>query len=159
MNKDDILRLAIKADLWDETKKLERFAGLVAEPYEARRLELQKQIEALQEQIKRADMEKALAVAQERERPEPTTGPVAWMEAPYGAIRANLLYRWTAPQTLAWSLPLYAAPPQRKPLTADEVVHLIFENTKINPNQRDDAVLFGYIVNAVRAVERAHGIG
>jgi hypothetical protein len=37
--------------------------------------------------------------------------PVAWMEPPHGAIRANPLYRITAPQSLAWSIPLYAAPP------------------------------------------------
>jgi hypothetical protein len=42
-------------------------------------------------------------------KPEPE--PVAWMESPHGAIRANPLYRITAPQSLAWSIPLYAAPP------------------------------------------------
>jgi hypothetical protein len=37
--------------------------------------------------------------------------PVAWMESPHGAIRANPLYRITAPQSVAWSIPLYTHPP------------------------------------------------
>jgi hypothetical protein len=49
--------------------------------------------------------------------------------------------------------------PQRKPLTLKDVERLIYEETKINPNVADDRELLGYIVNAVRAVERAHGIG
>jgi len=50
--------------------------------------------------------------------------PVAWMESPHGAIRANPLYRITAPQSLAWSIPLYAAPPaaaKPEPATDDQV--------------------------------------
>lgn len=94
---------------------------------------------------------------------EPTDEPVAWLWQHSETGRTRVVMPDQVVDTDArWLLvgPLYlAAPPQRKPLTADEVVHLIFENTKINPNQRDDAVLFGYIVNAVRAVERAHGIG
>jgi hypothetical protein len=37
--------------------------------------------------------------------------PVAWMESPYGVIRANPLYRVIAPVTEAWSIPLYPHPP------------------------------------------------
>jgi len=50
--------------------------------------------------------------------------PVAWMESPHGAIRANPLYRITAPQSLAWSIPLYAAPPAatREPATVGQVI-------------------------------------
>jgi hypothetical protein len=41
--------------------------------------------------------------------PAPQPEPVAFMESPYGAIRANPLYKWTLPpQTVAWSIPLYA---------------------------------------------------
>ncbi len=49
--------------------------------------------------------------------------PVAWIESPHGAIRANPLYRMTAPQSLAWSIPLYAAPPRREwvPLTDEQL--------------------------------------
>ena len=52
----------------------------------------------------------------------------------------------------------YTAPPQREPLPLKTVEKLIYENTKISPNVADDRELLGYIVNAVRAVERAHGI-
>ena len=38
--------------------------------------------------------------------------PVAWMEAPYGAIRANPLYKLLVPQSTAWSIPLYTASSQ-----------------------------------------------
>ena len=37
--------------------------------------------------------------------------PVAWMKSPHGAIHANSAYRWTAPQSVTWSIPLYPAPP------------------------------------------------
>lgn len=53
---------------------------------------------------------------------------------------------------------LYTAPPQRKPLPLKDVERLIYENTKINPNVADDKELLGYIVNAIRVVERAHNI-
>jgi hypothetical protein len=36
--------------------------------------------------------------------------PVAFMDSPHGAIRANPAYKWTAPQSVHWSIPLYAAP-------------------------------------------------
>ena len=49
-------------------------------------------------------------------QPEPTT-PVGWFESPHGAFRANPLYKLEFPsQLLAWSVPVYTAPPQRKPL-------------------------------------------
>lgn len=49
-------------------------------------------------------------------------------------------------------------PPQRKPLTDEEMQRIIYEHTKLNPNQRDDKELIGYIINATRAIEAAHGI-
>jgi hypothetical protein len=66
--------------------------------------------------------------------------------------------------------PLYAAPPRVaephkrpsrsdiKPLTDEEMQRIIHEHTKLNPNQRDDKQLIGYIINATRAIEAAHGI-
>jgi hypothetical protein len=56
------------------------------------------------------------------------------------------------------TLPLYTTPPQRKPLTDEEMQRIIHEHTKLNPNQRDDKQLIGYIINATRAIEAAHGI-
>ena len=49
-------------------------------------------------------------------------------------------------------------PPQRKPLTDEEMQRIIHEHTKLNPNQRDDKELIGYIINATRAIEAAHDI-
>jgi hypothetical protein len=49
-------------------------------------------------------------------------------------------------------------PPQRKPLTDEEMQRIIHEHTKLNPNQCDDKQLIGYIINATRAIEAAHGI-
>ncbi len=51
------------------------------------------------------------ALAEPDAKPE----PVAWMESPHGAIRANPLYRITAPQSLAWSIPLYTHLPAALP--------------------------------------------
>jgi hypothetical protein len=34
--------------------------------------------------------------------------PVGWLESPYGAFRANPLYRLSGPETLAWSIPVYS---------------------------------------------------
>ena len=35
--------------------------------------------------------------------------PVAFMESPHGAIRANPAFKWTAPQSVHWSIPLYVS--------------------------------------------------
>ena len=52
----------------------------------------------------------------------PQPHPVGWLESPYGAFRANPLHKIDAPQSVAWSLPVYlaAAPPQAAQETADE---------------------------------------
>ena len=57
---------------------------------------------------------------------QPEQEPVAWIESPHGAIRRNTLYRITAPQSLAWSIPLYAHPPRREwqSLTPEEVMQM-----------------------------------
>ena len=51
--------------------------------------------------------------------------PVAWMESPYGAIRANPLYNLHAPQSGSWSIPLYTRPAQWSSLTDDEIKEII----------------------------------
>jgi len=38
--------------------------------------------------------------------------PVAWLEGPYGEFRANPGYRIAAPQSVTWSIPLYAGTPK-----------------------------------------------
>jgi hypothetical protein len=53
---------------------------------------------------------------------EPEPEPVAWMEAPHGAIRANPLCRMTLPPSLlAWSIPLYTHPPKARDWAADAI--------------------------------------
>lgn len=42
--------------------------------------------------------------------------PVAWLEGPYGEFRANPGYRIAAPQSVAWSIPLYAGTPENAEL-------------------------------------------
>ena len=40
--------------------------------------------------------------------PEAPSGePVAWIEGPHGAIRRNLAFQISGPQSLSWSFPLY----------------------------------------------------
>jgi len=49
--------------------------------------------------------------------------------------------------------PLYAAPPQRKPLTEEEIKQLLFESAGMT-------VTFSAVdLSLARAIERAHGIG
>ena len=99
---------------------------------------------------------------------EPVQEPVAWM---YTGVMSNgiehgphLIWKPESMDAMSASkgvkaTPLYTAPPKAEPLPLKTVERLIYENTKINPNVADDRELLGYIVNAVRAVERAHGIG
>lgn len=44
------------------------------------------------------------------------------------------------------------------PLPEKSLERLIFNHTKLNPNIQDDRELIGYIVRAMRALEKAHGI-
>ena len=52
-----------------------------------------------------------------KQKPE----PVAWMESPYGEIRANPLYKIDAPQSVAWSIPLYTHPKEWVGLTEEDI--------------------------------------
>jgi hypothetical protein len=47
---------------------------------------------------------------------------------------------------------------ETEPMPKQSLERLIFNHTKLNPNLRDDQELVGYIVNAMRALEKAHGI-
>lgn len=79
--------------------------------------------------------------------------PVAWMESPHGAIRANPNYRFTFPsQLLHWQIPLYTAPPQRKPLSEEEIRTI--GGTYSIEVWADD----GWSIDFARAIEHAHGI-
>ena len=78
--------------------------------------------------------------------------PVAWIEGPHGVIRANPAVRFSGPTTLNWSIPLYAAPQQRQPLTPTQALTLFNSHYKTTETWADQLVAFA------RAVEAAHGI-
>jgi len=71
----------------------------------------------------------------------------------YGLYVSNVDY-----QDEGASLIANTTPQQRKPLTDEHLQRIIYEHTKLNPNLRDDQELIGYIINAVRAIEAAHGV-
>ena len=57
-----------------------------------------------------SDVERALEAA----LAAPVQEPAGWFEGPFGEFRANQLFKHSWPaQTVAWSIPLYLAPPQR----------------------------------------------
>lgn len=53
------------------------------------------------------------------EQAEPV--PAGYLVSPHGEFKPNFNLRFTfPPESLDWSIPLYTAPPQRKPLTDEE---------------------------------------
>jgi hypothetical protein len=99
MTKDDIIRMAREAGFADgvaEIVGLEGFANYFA------------------------DNKKALEAALEQQQAE----PVAWQ---YKTVEAGVFVSEHRPvdvsvwQEIEWSKPLYTTPPQRKPLTMDEI--------------------------------------
>lgn len=100
---------------------------------------------------------------QEPDIPEANCGdmeqvPVGWLENPFGSFRRNWLWKLDpTPQSLAWSIPLYTSPPQRKPLTETEVYAISdgFRSTYIHGGTMFDSFdALGF----ARAIEQAHGI-
>ena len=89
------------------------------------------------------------ALAEPVQEPE----PAGWFEGPFGEFRANPLHRiaWPA-QTVAWSIPLYLAPPQRKPLTEEQIKACEKQAMVDGALPHEQRLLFA------RAIERAHGI-
>ena len=83
---------------------------------------------------------------------EPVQEPVAWMESPHGAIRANPNYKCMFPsQLLHWRIPLYTAPPQRKPLAESQINDLM---AGIDP---EDLCSWSFR-QGVYAAEKHHGV-
>jgi len=93
----------------------------------------------------------ALIVAAEREwKGLVDTEPVAWMVY---TMDGSSVFVTDNPKDFTQdhrALPLYTAPPQRKPLT-EEQIKPIFDQWKI--------LYGGYTIDLIRAIERAHGIG
>jgi hypothetical protein len=99
MNREDIIRLAREAGFSDHSSP-EMWGVMVASHEEIERF---------------AELVAAAVLAEPEPEPEPEPYPVAWMEAPHGAIRANPLYRiYLPPSLLAWSIPLYTHPPKAR---------------------------------------------
>lgn len=88
----------------------------------------------------------ALRAALAQHEPE----PVAWIQPDHlqKARQAPFLCRVEPTQRMVDFVPLYTAPPQRKPLTVDQIYEMYSE-----PSSDAEMVEFA------RAIERAHGIG
>ena len=75
--------------------------------------------------------------------------PAGYLVSPHGEFKPNFNLRFTfPPESLDWSIPLYTAPPQRKPLTDAEIQEL-------SQQHKFDSRMEKF----VRVIERAHGIG
>ena len=86
---------------------------------------------------------------------EPVQEPVAWLVYTEGGTSA---YVTDNPNDLVGAyraLALYTAPPQRKPLTKEEIMRAFYAAKKTPMSIRHGLS----VVEAARIVERAHGIG
>ena len=79
-------------------------------------------------------------------QPEPE--PVAWMDREGDLYKMPEIAGWAPPHTL-----LYTSPPQRKPLTDEEII-MLSQSAGVYIKVNDDCDLL-----FARAIERAHGIG
>ena len=79
---------------------------------------------------------------------EPVQEPVAWKDKIY-----ETLYH----QDFGNSIPLYTAPPQRKPLTEEEIREMFFAELRALPSY--PSAIEELPERLARAIERAHGIG
>lgn len=79
--------------------------------------------------------------------------PVAWQWLDTGTFRKSLP---ASAEPGAWT-PLYTAPPQRQPLTDDELDDIWIHRQCIKEIQRGD--ILAQFRAAGRAIERKHGIG
>ena len=96
---------------------------------------------------------------------EPVQAPVAWRTFDgeggydYRAYEDNEDYakQWNArnQRHVGWVEPLYLAPPQRRPLTDEEIDQRYYVSTGQMLREQDKRLAFLF----ARAIERAHGIG
>ena len=110
-------------------------------------------------------MLRIVPLAEQQSQPEPE--PVAWHYTNNGGVS---VVRWEPSPRLDADLamakkyphahrvtPLYATPPQRKPLTNEQIKRILTANGfKTYPELGDD--LKPYCYAAIRAIEAAHGI-
>jgi hypothetical protein len=84
-------------------------------------------------------------------QPDPEPEPVAWMSTNKAWMWSNkdkIPERWTGDV-----IPLYARPPQRKPLTEEEI------RNAINTFKTAKNLMGMNHIHVARAIEKAHGIG
>jgi hypothetical protein len=110
----------------------------------------------LEAEVKRAYAEiERLRAAPAQRQPE----PVAFIEGPHGAIRANPLHKFVGPTTLAWSIPLYAHAAQRQPpvpLTDNKIRRMYLSRHDVADGR--ETPFFGHFLAGWRASERHYGI-
>ena len=80
--------------------------------------------------------------------------PVAWMCADEDMTRKGYS-RFSRNCEGDWSIPVYTAPPARKPLTDEEIMKTAKETQSAEPGRDGYILPFAF----ARAIERAHGIG
>jgi hypothetical protein len=91
----------------------------------------------------------ALADGDKLSLTEPVQEPAGWLEGQFGEFRANQLFKHSWPaQTVAWSIPLYLAPPQRKPLTDELYNELLFAVGSKYPDETRHQTALRYIKRA-----------
>ncbi len=84
--------------------------------------------------------------------------PVAWgYRSKRGQIIDCIAPEDHGPTTKEFNVPLYAAPPQRQPLTDEEIVACIDDvfYFALDDGNIDES----HVIRFTRAIERAHGIG
>ena len=79
---------------------------------------------------------------------QPEQEPVAWWDGKESVVfMHDEIY--TPNWTDYWTRPLYTHPPQRKPLTEDEIAEICMDCSLVTPSD----------IYFARAIEKAHGIG
>jgi len=81
-----------------------------------------------------------------------TTAPIAWMVYTQDGTSAFVTDNPKDFTQDHRALPLYTAPPQRKPLTDEEIASVMQPFEAVEPEHP-------FWVDVARAIERAHGIG
>lgn len=132
---------------------------------------LEKALDALDSDNPDIMLRASISIREALAEPDPEQKPVAWMY--HGILhngtlhdRPSLIWRPEYMDALSASMgakatPLYTAPPQRKPLT-DEQLRKLARDAGIKL-MNDETLALGYMPATIKkfacAIERAHGIG
>ena len=158
MNREDIIRMAQEAQMpfyWRTGEityldKLEAFATLVASAERERIKQANApEIERINAHIKELEDAVKEALAQ------PKQEPVAFINVEQRKLEWAKYMTWGTPTVVNLpKIPLYTTPPQRKPLTDEEIRYALeseFLGSDEKRNWQDD-------LRVSRAIEAAHGI-